>query len=127
MTFHEYLRKLHPDFDDCPNPCAKSREVGKPTDLPNFCDVCEVRTQEKFFREAFERTIAEREIENEWMFETLYADVAQTMNLNARVRRGFPRNCSALQAACLSIVRREEYRPLRIARWQADQKPQSRD
>jgi len=58
-----------------------------------------------------------------WSFETLYADVNRIMNIDAGLRgEGYPQGCDVLLAACLNVVRREEYRPVRISRWEAEQR-----
>lgn len=116
VEYHEQLRKIHPQYDDCPLPCAELDE-----DMPDFCQECEVRAQWKEFRESFaeQRARRFRSEEISWGFDALYADVAETMALKGnRAQRGH----SALQERCLSIVRNELHRPRRIWQWEQEQK-----
>jgi len=117
--YHEQLRRLRPDFDDCPEPCAETNR-----DVKDFCAGCEVAAQWREFKDGFHAEIKRRELGlGVWSFTTLYRDVIEVMSTNARTRRNtLPRGCSALQAACLGIVRNEIYRPLRVARWEQQQR-----
>lgn len=121
VDYHAQLRKLHPRFDDCPEPCAESGEVKS-----DLCGGCEVRAQWEEFKESFERQYEEQRGQDdappEWSFATLYADVARVMNTKARLKRGYPKGCSALEAVCLDIVRAEQHRPQRIRAWELERK-----
>lgn len=128
MTLQEQLRKLNPSFDDCPAPCAIRYEEGEqPTDLPDLCERCDVRAQIGFY-EAHAREEIERRFPEgcEWSFQTLEADVTRVQRIDRQVRgKGYPRGCDELTARLLDIMRREEYRPLRIMRWESEQKRRS--
>ncbi len=92
--------------------------------MPDFCSECDVRRQLEFF-EASARGELERRFPDgcEWGFDALSADVARVQRIDRSVRgKGYPKNCDALTGRLLDILRGEEWRPVRIARWQADQK-----
>lgn len=120
VTYQQQLRKLQPDFDDCPEPCQKDQK-----DLPEWCQGCEVKQQWEFFREGFERAI-EKRFEGEacgWTFEQLYSDLRKVQKADRDVKgKGYPRGCDVLKARCLDILRSEEYRPRRIQNWELEQK-----
>lgn len=123
MAHRQQLDKLEPGFDDCPSPCKFAEDEGRTVDLPDLCGACEVRTQFGFFREAVEQDIARRFPDGcAWSFELLYAEAARLTRVAARTgESSYPAGCDALTAACLDILRREEMRPQRIARWEAMQ------
>lgn len=127
VNLREALTALHPSFDDCPSPCARTADDERPRDLPDFCAECEVRTQLSFFREAAERELARRFDEGAcaWGFDDLYADVTDAMTIDRRLGgEGYPSGASALLARCLDILRREQERPERIRAWEmAQRKP----
>lgn len=125
VNLQEQLRKLHPANDDCPSPCRfRYEERQQPTDLPDFCQQCEVRKQIEFYEEAFELEVARRFPEGiRWSFDSLSADVVRVKRIDKQLRgKGYPRGCDLLTAQLLDILRSEDYRPLRIMRWEADQK-----
>jgi hypothetical protein len=125
IQLQEQLRKLHPSFDDCPAPCSKRYEEGeRETDLPDFCEGCEVRTQLGFYEESARAELERRFPDGcEWTFETLSADVRRVRKLDQSVRgRGYPKRCTELEAQLLDILRSEEQRPTRIFYWQLAQK-----
>lgn len=126
VNLQEQLRKLHPSFDDCPSPCARRYEQGEqPTDLPDFCDLCDVRKQIGFFEQAFHAEMIKRSQDgSRWSFDFLSQAVAKVRRIDAELDgSGYPPGCDALTAQLLDIFRSEEMRPLRIARWKADQIP----
>jgi len=58
-----------------------------------------------------------------WTFDTLYRDVNRVLRIDAELGgEGYPKDCDVLLAACLDILRREEYRPVRISQWEAEQR-----
>ena len=125
MTLSEQLRKLNPGCDDCPQPCWRREERRvEPTDLLDFCDECDVRKQLEFYEESAKFELERRFPEGcEWSFESLSSDVTRVQRVDRSVRgKGYPRGVDQLTLACLDILRREEWRPVRIARWEADQK-----
>jgi hypothetical protein len=124
VTYQEQLRKLNPGYDDCPSPCFQKQDIGESVDLPDLCETCDVRIQFRFFEGAAREEINRRFPGGcEWSFDSLYEDVMRVMRIDAGLKgKGYPRGCDALTAACLRIWRREEWRPLRIARWERAQK-----
>jgi len=124
VNLQTFLRKLHPAFDDCPNPCALTVDEDRPRDLRDYCQTCEVRQQLDFYEGAAKAELARRFEPGEcaWTFAELDHGVTQVMGVAARQRRGYPRGCSAIEARCLDTVRREQQRPARIADWEASQK-----
>ncbi len=119
VEYQSQLRAAHPRFDDCPEPCAE-----RDTDLPDFCAECEVRLQWDYFTESYAAEVEHR-FQGQplpWSFDSLYRDVLRIMGLDGkRAQRG----ATALETRCLAIVRSEIYRPLRIARWEQEQKARS--
>jgi len=109
VTLHGYLNKLEPAFDDCPAMCA--RDEGR--ERETFCDGCDAGEQYKFFRESFAQTARARELSPLYTFAILYRDVNRILALNAAKPRGYPRDCTALEARLLEIVRYELTRPER--------------
>lgn len=124
VSLQGFLGKLHPSFDDCPAPCARTADDDRPRDLPDFCAECDVRRQLDFFeREARAELLRRFEAAEAPDFEDLFADVMHVSRLARRARRGhYPRGCSATEAACIDIWRKEERRPERIASWERAQK-----
>ncbi len=114
--YHRQLKELHPQFDDCPLPCAVEDK-----DLPDLCAVCDVRKQWDFFRESFDEQMERRfkgEPPADWSFAGLFRDVIRVMNLDGGFPAGgYPDGCDALTARCLDIVRAERVRDDRIAAW----------
>jgi hypothetical protein len=130
VNLQEQLRKLAPQFDDCSSPCARLYEEGaRDTDLESLCETCDVRYQLKFFEESARNELARRFPDGcPWTFETLSDDVLSVQKLNKQVRgRGYPRGCTELEARLLDILRSEEWRPVRIMRWEAEQKARNRE
>lgn len=128
VNLREFLAKLHPSFDDCPEPCARTFDDERPVDLPDYCAECEVRAQLQFFEESARRELRRRFSEGEcgWSFEELEADVLEAMRLARGLRRGaYPRGCDALTARVIDIIRREERRPKRARAWELQQKAES--
>lgn len=126
MIYHERLRKLRPDFDDCPEPCAQAEEQGETIYLPDFCATCEVKKQFDFFRAGLESELEKHfaGAEIEFSFQSLVADVNRVRRMDRAVRgKGYPRGADALTVDCLDLLRNEEYRPSRIARWEFEQRP----
>jgi hypothetical protein len=78
----------------------------------------------KFFEESARAELRRRFPDGcAWTFETLSADVARVQRIDKDVRgKGYPRKCGELEARLLDILRSEEYRPLRIMRWEDAQK-----
>ena len=125
VTLEEQLRAIHPANDDCPSPCRlRYEERITPTDLPDFCQQCEVRKQIFFFEQAFVAEVELRFPEGlQWSLDDLTRDVQRVRRIDRRQRgRGYPRGCDELTAQLLEIIRSEDYRPVRIMRWEADQK-----
>lgn len=125
VTYLEHLRKLQPNFDDCPEPCAQAEERDETVYLPDYCATCEVRMQFSFFRAGLEsdlrRHFAGEEIP--WSFQSLVSDVNRVRRIDRELRgEGYLEQADALTVKCLDILRSEELRPLRIARWELDQK-----
>ena len=102
-----------------------SEDEGETIDLPDLCSRCEVRKQFNFFVDATNQDLARR-FEGErlaWSFESLYDDALRLMKLDRRLKgRGYPRGCTALEARCLDILRREQNRPRRIELWELKQR-----
>ncbi|HLM58174.1 MAG TPA: hypothetical protein VK422_18875 [Pyrinomonadaceae bacterium] len=124
VNLQEFLRGLHPAFDDCPAPCARTIDDERPADLPDFCGECEVRRQLDFFERSARRELGRRfrEGECEWSFASLWGDVQRVMKLARSARRGqYPRGVTALEARCIDLVRREELRPERVRAWERRQ------
>lgn len=117
VDYHEQLRRLHPRFDSCPEPCAETGE-----ERSDNCDSCEVRMQWEQFKESFDEQFKEQFGEGAgWKFDELYRDVLHAMSNDTERRgRGYPRGCSALLARCIDIVRAEKFRPVRAERWEAE-------
>jgi hypothetical protein len=125
VSLQGFLAKLHPSFDDCPGPCARTADDERPRDLPDFCAECDVRRQFDFFERSARAELRRRFDEHGGLpdFEELFADVMHVQRLARRARRGrHPRGCSALEAACIDTWRKEERRPERIAAWERAQK-----
>jgi hypothetical protein len=124
VVYQEQLQKLNPGFDDCPEPCFQQQDEGCTVDLSDLCETCEVRIQFRFFAEAARHELSLHFPGGcEWSFDSLYADVVKVMRIDGQLKgKGFPRDCDALTAAALRIWRSEEWRPMRIARWERAQK-----
>lgn len=125
ISYHQFLNKLNPSYDDCPSPCSLAQDRGETVDLPDFCKECEVAQQWKFFRESFDAKVAERfkEQRPEWSFDSLYADAIHVMNVDHHLRgHGYPRGCDALLARCIDILRSERNRVRRIEYWELEQR-----
>lgn len=125
VNLQEFLSKLHPSFDDCPELCSRSEDGGEPKDLPDFCAECDVSKQLQFFTESAAASLARRFSEGEcvWTLAELESDVYEAMRLAHSVRRGaYPRGCDTVKARLIDIVRREEHRPERIRIWELNQK-----
>ncbi|MET0646972.1 MAG: hypothetical protein ABW208_10155 [Pyrinomonadaceae bacterium] len=120
-----FLAKLHPSFDDCPGPCARTADDERPHDLADFCAECDVRRQLDFFERGAKGELRRRFDEGELPdFDELFADVMHVQRLARSARRGrYPRGCSALEARLIDIWRKEERRPERIAAWERAQRP----
>lgn len=118
VTLHQFLNRLNPQLDDCPRICPLEDD----RERESFCETCEVGKQYEFFRQSFEETAAKRELAPEWSFATLYRDVVRVMNLNFEKSKGYPRNCTALDARLLDIVRYEQARPRRARLWELEQR-----
>lgn len=119
LDYYDLLRKENPRFDDCPAPCAESEK-----DESDFCRVCPIAAAWSEFRESFNEQVCERlpGIKSEWSFEKLYLETVKVLKVDSRLEgRGYPSDSSALLARCLDIVRAEQYRIERIAKWERDQ------
>jgi len=126
VNYHDQLRKLQPDFDDCPEPCAQKRaEADEIVYMPDFCATCEVRKQFDFFRDGLAAELKQHfaGVQLGWSLNSLVSDVTRVRRVDRELRgKGYPKHCDALTAECLDILRAEELRPLRIARWELDQR-----
>lgn len=81
------------------------------------------------FREDCIAELNERETDalQKWSFETLYRAVVIIMNRDQERRgKGYPRNCTAIEAACLDVVRGEIYRARRVELWELEQSRKNR-
>lgn|GEM_PF-6986411 len=125
VTFQGFLSKLHPSFDDCPSPCARTVDDERPKDLPDYCAQCEVRRQLDYFERGARRELERRFSEGECpkSFEGLTGDVLRLMALAGKYKRGrLPPGADALMARALDIVRAESRRPERVSAWERAQR-----
>lgn len=130
VTLEEQLRKLNPANDDCPSPCRiRYEERTTPTDLVDFCEQCEVRKQIGFFEQAFVAEVELRFPEGlQWSLDTLTRDVQRVRRIDRKLRgKGYPRNCDEFTAQLLEIVRAEDLRPVRIMRWESEQRARRKE
>lgn len=97
--------------------------MGETVDLSDLCETCDVRMQFKFFESAARHELNLHFSDGfEWSFDSLYNDVVRVMRVDSQMRgKGYPKGCDALTAQCLKIWRSEEWRPLRISRWERAQ------
>ena len=117
---HRRLDDLDPDYDDCPEPCAASRE-----DLNDFCAQCPVRHSFDEYRDGSVEEITERygdEVLEQWSFKALHVDIVRAFNSDAAVRgKGYPRGCSALEARLIDLARSARYKARRVDRFNREQ------
>ena len=114
------LADLDPDTDDCPGEC------GEPKGRDGYCAGCPVGELSRDFREACEEEIKETcpPESREWSFDNLYSDVMHALNRDSALSgRGYPENCSALEAACIDTVRWAKNKAERVREWNRKQEP----
>jgi hypothetical protein len=84
-----------------------------------------VRKQFGYFRDGLESDLRKHFDGEEipWSFQSLVSDVNRVRRIDRELRgEGYPEQADALTVKCLDILRSEELRPLRIARWELDQR-----
>ncbi|MET0646379.1 MAG: hypothetical protein ABW208_07135 [Pyrinomonadaceae bacterium] len=121
MIYHyRRLAEADPDFDECPEPCAKTRE-----DLRDLCEGCPVQQSFDQYREGCVEEVTERyggDLFKQWSFVTLHRDLMRAFNSDAAVRgRGYSRGCSALEARLIDVVRNARHKAMRVDRFNREQ------
>lgn len=113
LYYQKALSELEPQYDECPEPCA---DTGR--ELSAECRACPVRAAYEGFEEDSAEELKERcgDDSQAWSFKSLARDVRAALATDYRLKgKGYPRRCSAIEAALLNILRDEKVKLRRCA------------